>query len=1624
MASNAPDPPGAQPEPNPPDGFPSPSKTQEIQSAVVATFSQDFSTQSSVQYTQADVPPQNTNYEELVKFHTTAPISTLSSEGDARNEPFPQDPTNNQNVEAQVPTLSFTTGAAMVATPSYCPSTAVMPPTKETENPLPLNTSNAAQTSQGLSGGVNEASKLDDFITHIRFNPLPPDLATGEITMNTGELQELQYVTNCLKQELNNAYMGYSYYYTTNDIRVHPHRNVDIPEGDINAAHKLLIVALDAGFGAPRTTMPYKILTSTSWHRLVFSLMGAILRGAIRSDQFRKYGRDSLNGIADHVIIQEGLPRPNRFGQLISAMANQLATLADPEGHYPGDHHTKMYEKAAEAVSDKIQAALLAKARRAVTPADEEAARTVVWTELIQEAKEGLQADQEQKARVEAEVAKLIVTSLHTESQQTINEWRAAWMEGLKAAIREEPFQPRATLPPQSQLLRENEIEARAAIALRLQEVKQEFLAGLKQQIARDQDEYIQAEATQKYNILVTERVLSLERSLAAQHDQRIAEAKARAEAEIAQEMEPWKAHESERLKSLFSAKTAHEVASGDTALLKVAADKLGFDMVERAQPTKKQRIDPDAGHKRSRSGSRARRTPSPSKNARVDMDITPTKADRPERGRPLTVAPLELTDNSRVAKLQQVADDVQQKKLAAGQTAKASMHNPSNQMTDDPEMQARARGETVTTVPGEVANTAPTATLKEDPVLTAVLAGIHNLTAQFNSRFDSFASRLTNLEHKVEETQKPSDPRLRRAPTHGTQTASEKTPAPRALPPGPTLVTPDPVTARPTEPSPQPPPKLPLAQPVLSESSWPTLGRTANRPQPDPIMAPDPWVKVVRASTVKSQEAAQDLARSFAAAQGRTPSGRRQAGRGPPAPSTALTTRVTVVRDGGLTDPAAEAALREAKPEHIVMAARTTAEALSTETIQILGGHWAGSAGKTGNFVYTINGKIPFTQILPYAAALISPLKVGRLVPLDGWLWTQFRGVPTTGPDGVIYDSDALTNELLRNPAFHGVTLCMLAHWQKKVERLMQDNEATLQVSYLDETGEVTKHIQRSEVHMFGRKVKFFVIGNNPRLVQCSRCHELGHEARSPSCKLPANALRCHLCGGSHHSTTHDFHCNGTHKSGGRCDCKLKCILCKGFGHHARSRNCPKRGNFAPPPLSKHEGTARVPTQQHTPLTASTQPGSVPSPPPPVLASRDEIPSVPTPEDLTPTQREPTVQKESPPLPKKKGRKKGGGGKRKAGKPPQADNSFSISDTLTFPVPPLTAGIDDNPYNPYDNPYGGISSSKGWGNPGDEDEFITDPDLSQPDGITQLHRAPAIRTVEATMLLSAEALWEHYVRTDPGEGPSALWHKEIELGWGGMRNDTDLKTHEAVGLRARYAAQYLLPTTKPEVIAALCKGLHPSKQPAHLQETDKEWGGDGSGAQLTAMNYFSRNAPCNLLLVHNGLPLTVERAVEALKTVDDYDLCLMTEEYDLQMGGTGSGTHFFHSIPHDILDANPAFQARLMTMQTPPNLRHPLGKAASAVAEHARVLTTNGTRIGPPLSYESASRLLQNYCVDADLPLNCITVDLVYDVAATHTPDVPWSCGLPAYRNLKKHIREACRAAVPDPSPPTHVHG
>jgi hypothetical protein len=202
----------------------------------------------------------------------------------------------------------------------------------------------------------------------------------------------------------------------------------------------------------------------------------------------------------------------------------------------------------------------------------------------------------------------------------------------------------------------------------------------------------------------------------------------------------------------------------------------------------------------------------------------------------------------------------------------------------------------------------------------------------------------------------------------------------------------------------------------------------------------------------------------------------------------------------------------------------------------------------------------------------LCCPFK-GRteLVPTKGWTWIQLRQVPMEDLDGCVWGLEDLLSQFIANPCFQDALICIAPHWQGNP--LNNDKErSTVLAAIIDEDNSICQNVLMHGVCMFGAQVKFLQCGNNPTLLQCSRCHLLGHYLSSSKCKLPKNAVKCYQCGGTHDGRDHDYECNSkSHKTIGKCNCPLKCLLCKKTDHHAHSRKCLKRGDFNPLRLPEH---------------------------------------------------------------------------------------------------------------------------------------------------------------------------------------------------------------------------------------------------------------------------------------------------------------------------------------------------------------------------------------------------------------------------------------------------------------------
>ena len=268
-----------------------------------------------------------------------------------------------------------------------------------------------------------------------------------------------------------------------------------------------------------------------------------------------------------------------------------------------------------------------------------------------------------------------------------------------------------------------------------------------------------------------------------------------------------------------------------------------------------------------------------------------------------------------------------------------------------------------------------------------------------------------------------------------------------------------------------------------------------------------------------------------------------------------------SLIRVGGLLDPQEETNLQGHTPDSIVREVRHSMTKAVSNPILLKAGRWSVHPRSKGNFVFSFDGNIPFEHILSYEHILLAPFKgYGQLCPSLGWTRLLVHSVPFQDNDGIVFGLGALHLEVQTLPGLRKAYFAMHPRWLKLPQEInAKYTSVTFAVSDLD--GSITSRLMQSRMAMFGKEVKVEKWVDKPALIQCSRCHVLGHNKSSKACAYGTNLVRCFKCGGAHKSEEHNQKCPCKHAVAGVCDCKhLRCLNCQGTDHHCRDTKCPAR--------------------------------------------------------------------------------------------------------------------------------------------------------------------------------------------------------------------------------------------------------------------------------------------------------------------------------------------------------------------------------------------------------------------------------------------------------------------------------
>jgi hypothetical protein len=319
---------------------------------------------------------------------------------------------------------------------------------------------------------------------------------------------------------------------------------------------------------------------------------------------------------------------------------------------------------------------------------------------------------------------------------------------------------------------------------------------------------------------------------------------------------------------------------------------------------------------------------------------------------------------------------------------------------------------------------------------------------------------------------------------------------------------------------------------------------------------------------------------------------------------TTPTVTEVTVIRDGGFLNCDSEGQIRSRAADAIVREVRYKMARAVAKPIPLRAGRWSIHPRSKGNFVYSFEGDIPFSLIQSYKRLLLDPFfGSGELCPSMGWTRFLVHGVPIWDEENFgNFTSEAILEEVRTMPGLKKATFAMQPRWLKPLDNV-ESLYSSITFALSDPSGKTTSTLLNGRAALFGKEVTVRKWVDKPALIQCSRCHALGHNRSSKTCQLSKDSVKCYKCGLAHRSESHDQHCSRKHAVAGICDCQnFKCLNCHNRGHNCRDVRCPARdlyrtkggkgkGRATDPPTGLNQNADSGPSRHPLPLNPPQPP-------------------------------------------------------------------------------------------------------------------------------------------------------------------------------------------------------------------------------------------------------------------------------------------------------------------------------------------------------------------------------------------------------------------------------------------------
>ncbi|KAH8987741.1 hypothetical protein EDB86DRAFT_2832135 [Lactarius hatsudake] len=255
-----------------------------------------------------------------------------------------------------------------------------------------------------------------------------------------------QTLTAEIRQDVSAILQGWSTYRLLRPLELRKGHDLPTTTNEFHCMISTVLTAVDAGAATHDGETMVKGLTPQSWMRLTMAMLGAILRGALRSPSALRSGTRSLNGI-DSFPLHADLDRPLTEGGAIMLMCQQLGGLYTTNRNHPNKTYPDSYFARLTTLLDsrmhqvplsEVSARPMTPARPAPAPlteADDAQVKAAIRERLILAGIETARLDASVMNEIREAVKAEIYANLNAEALENIEDWRAAYKHEFTEAM-------------------------------------------------------------------------------------------------------------------------------------------------------------------------------------------------------------------------------------------------------------------------------------------------------------------------------------------------------------------------------------------------------------------------------------------------------------------------------------------------------------------------------------------------------------------------------------------------------------------------------------------------------------------------------------------------------------------------------------------------------------------------------------------------------------------------------------------------------------------------------------------------------------------------------------------------------------------------------------------------------------------------------------------------------------------------------------------------------------------------------------------------------------------------------------------------------------------------------------